>query len=97
VRHRVEPGSPSKIEAHVPRPLARPARGGRRRDATCLALLIAVVIGAFAAHLVFSDPAWSAATAGVFWAAMAGIVAWALKGLGVGAEALRLIKAVRGK
>ncbi|MBJ7597789.1 MAG: hypothetical protein JF922_06855 [Candidatus Dormibacteraeota bacterium] len=28
---------------------------------------------------------------------MAGVVAWALKWLGVGAEALRLIKAVRGK
>jgi hypothetical protein len=37
------------------------------------------------------------ATACVFLVALVGIVAWSLKQLGVGAEALRLIKAVRGK
>ena len=69
----------------------------RRRDAGSLVLLALAAIVAILVHLVFSDPAWSAATAGVFWAALAGIVAWALKRLGVGAEAVRLIKAVRGR
>lgn len=64
---------------------------------SCLLLLAAAAIGACAARLAFSDPAWSTATAAVFWVALAGVVAWALKRLGVGAEALRLIKAVRGK
>jgi len=53
-------------------------------------------IAAFA-HLILSDPAWSAATTSMASGALAGMVAWALARLGGIEEALRPIRTIRGK